>query len=573
MYKKMFTCFLLISLSLSVFAGNIEYQKNGERISLNVNDTVALREGDPLLVSWSRFRLFDGPYRYRITNLSPYWCDWFDNDFIFVNHIPAGIYKLELINSRNNFASFTIAVDSRFSGWFVISLVGATLIVFSLGLYLRVVFKRRYAKVSSEVAPVASSHTGVLAADMVKETHSKSKSKKYKKVTVLFADIQGFTKIVEHMNPEQLIDELDKYFIFFDEVVEKFNIEKIKTIGDAYMCAGGLPDKNRTNPVDVVLAGMAMQNYMKSIQHSRANNEFGFWELRVGIHTGSVISGMIGNKKRYFDIWGDSVNIASRMESSGIAGEINITGVTYNLIKDYFVCEYRGKMPIKYKGETDMYFVRGIMPSLSEGGAGRVPNQLFYCRLQQNAFLDMVDYLNDTYPDYCLSDKLFASFLITAETLARSERVSEEELLLIKVTSVFAHPLLLCQSMAASPVDIGLVMKKFRFTRDQINVVDTSTYNVVKGVPANGVIEEIVSDAFYLSLLKKSFLHDFLGEKTEKNPTISSFSRLRTEKMVDSVLHYKPFTASFQHLVEVDALKQMEVIKHFFIFDNRNKQN
>lgn len=159
----------------------------------------------------------------------------------------------------------------------------------------------------------------------------KVKSIKYKSVTVLFADIQGFTKIVEHLNPEKLIDELDSFFIKFDSIVDKHGIEKIKTIGDAYMAAGGIPDKSRVHSIKMILVAMEIHSYMFELREAKTKQHQDYWELRVGIHTGPVIAGRVGRNKTSLDIWGDTVNIASRMESSGVAGEINITGATYQL--------------------------------------------------------------------------------------------------------------------------------------------------------------------------------------------------------------------------------------------------
>ncbi|MCK7533498.1 MAG: hypothetical protein MZV63_21930 [Marinilabiliales bacterium] len=148
----------------------------------------------------------------------------------------------------------------------------------------------------------------------------KAAKTKYNFVTVLFSDIQGFTKIAEEMNPEVLIDELDRFFFHFDSLAEKYRIEKIKTIGDAYMCAGGIPERNRTNPVEVVLAALEMQKYMQFMKNDPANTAARFWDIRIGIHTGTVIAGVVGHKKITYDIWGDTVNTASRMESSGEPG-------------------------------------------------------------------------------------------------------------------------------------------------------------------------------------------------------------------------------------------------------------
>ncbi|MBE0668857.1 MAG: hypothetical protein IH593_14445, partial [Bacteroidales bacterium] len=129
----------------------------------------------------------------------------------------------------------------------------------------------------------------------------KAAKTKYNFVTVLFSDIQGFTRIAEEMNPEVLIDELDRFFFHFDSLAEKYRIEKIKTIGDAYMCAGGIPERNRTNPVEVVLAALEMQKYMQFMKNDPAKTAARFWDIRIGIHTGTVIAGVVGHKKITYD--------------------------------------------------------------------------------------------------------------------------------------------------------------------------------------------------------------------------------------------------------------------------------
>jgi adenylate cyclase len=286
-----------------------------------------------------------------------------------------------------------------------------------------------------------------LVADMLPEetanqirSHGKSKWDKYERATVLFSDIQGFTRIAEEMNPEKLIDELDQFFFHFDSVVEKYNIEKIKTIGDAYMAAGGIPNRNSTNPVEVVLAAIEMQTYMQQLKSTRAN----IWDLRIGIHTGPVIAGVVGHKKMSYDIWGDTVNTASRMESSGTAGKINISGITYSMVKDYFICEYRGKLPVKYKGNIDMYYVNGLRPELSVDLKG-IPNRRFFIKLQilrlgdleGKVFGDILRSLPDSmhFHNIQYARKVYnQSFL-----LCRSEEIEEEDRLLVRTAALMLY--------------------------------------------------------------------------------------------------------------------------------------
>jgi class 3 adenylate cyclase len=200
----------------------------------------------------------------------------------------------------------------------------------------------------------------------------------YENVTILFTDFEGFTKIAERMSPEELLKTLDASFTQFDKVIEKNKLEKLKTIGDSYMCAGGLPIKNKTHPIDACLAGLELKRMMTQIKELQDSLGLDFWELRIGIHCGPVIAGVIGEKKFAYDIWGDAVNTASRLESSGAAGEINISKSVFNQVKNFFICEYRGKIPAKNKGDVDMYFLKRIIPEFSSDEFGIIPNEKFW---------------------------------------------------------------------------------------------------------------------------------------------------------------------------------------------------
>ncbi|MEZ5083512.1 MAG: adenylate/guanylate cyclase domain-containing protein [Bacteroidales bacterium] len=181
--------------------------------------------------------------------------------------------------------------------------------------------------------------------------------KHYDKVSVLFTDFKGFTNHAEKLTPQELIEELNLCFLEFDKIIDKHKLEKIKTIGDAYMCAGGIPVANETNPFDAVNAAIEIREFMENMKKDREAKGQSYWELRIGIHTGTVIAGVVGKNKFAYDIWGDAVNTASRMESSGVPGKVNISGVTYELVKDNYTCTYRGKIQAKNKGEVDMYIV------------------------------------------------------------------------------------------------------------------------------------------------------------------------------------------------------------------------
>jgi len=200
----------------------------------------------------------------------------------------------------------------------------------------------------------------------------------FENVSVMFTDFKGFTTIAEKLTPQELIKDLDACFVQFDKISERFNLEKLKTIGDSYMCAGGIPKRNKTHAIDCCLAALEIQSFMNLMKKLKEEQGYPYWELRLGIHTGPLIAGVIGERKFAYDVWGDTVNTASRMESSGTPGRINISYSTYEVVKDFFVCEYRGEVSAKNKGVVKMYYLDRIKPEFSKDEEGLMPNGKFW---------------------------------------------------------------------------------------------------------------------------------------------------------------------------------------------------
>ena len=393
----------------------------------------------------------------------------------------------------------------------------------------------------------------------------------YNMVTVLFSDIQGFTKISEQLDSEMLIDELDKFFMKFDSVVDKYNIEKIKTIGDAYMCAGGIPEKNRTNPVEVVLAAIEMQNYMKTLKHEKGDGTKRIWDLRIGIDTGPVVAGVLGRNKITYDIWGGTVNTASRMEAAGEPGKVNITENTYMLIKEFFICQYRGKMPVKYKGELDMYFVESFMPHLANDIKGLYPNENFFTQLQLLRLNDIEEFvltkLENGLPKtlYYHNIKHTIDVVTQVELIGRSEKISEEDMLVIKTAALFHDMGHLIDYDAHEEESVKLARKilpAYHYNEKQIEQIARLIMCTQMPPEPKDLLEEIMCDADL----------DYLGRTDFVPVSVNLFKELRERSKIDS-LHewnnlqikfiqgHQYFTQTARKLREVNKNKQLDIIR------------
>lgn len=182
-----------------------------------------------------------------------------------------------------------------------------------------------------------------------------SQPRHYEKVTILFTDFSGFTKVAAKLSPIELVERLGECFSAFDGIISKYKLEKIKTIGDSYMCAGGVPAANESNPFDMLHAALEIRDWTHE-WNSKAHEK---WELRIGVHTGKVVAGVIGSSKFAYDVWGDAVNIASRIETACEPGKINISADTFSLVQDAFDCTYRGEIDTKNRGLIKMYYLNG----------------------------------------------------------------------------------------------------------------------------------------------------------------------------------------------------------------------
>ena len=322
-------------------------------------------------------------YQYRLTGVD---IDWQSSKQTTIQYtsLSDGEYVFE-VRARNSDGvwssvpmrfSFTILPPFWQTWWFrviafiiILSAIYLTFRIRTYRLQLRNIELERMVTVRTKELEAEKNKSddllhNILPAYTVKELKEKGSTipREYKSISILFTDFKGFTAISSSLHPNELVSELNDIFVNFDAIIERYGLEKLKTIGDSYMIAGGLPVESNDHACRIILAGLELLQFIEERNKSKKIA----WSMRAGVHSGNVVAGVVGKKKFTYDVWGDTVNVASRMESSGESGRINISESTYQLVKEYFVCEYRGKVMAKGKGEVDMYFITGIKDCVYE---------------------------------------------------------------------------------------------------------------------------------------------------------------------------------------------------------------
>lgn len=399
---------------------------------------------------------------------------------------------------------------------------------------------------------------------------------KFSMVTVLFADIHGFAKLVEGMDSAQIMDELDEILFEFDAIVKKYHIEKIKTIGDTYMCAGGIPRKNITNPVDVVMAAIEMRNHLESFESARRGNDK-IWELKIGIHTGPVTASLTGKKKVSYDIKGETVNTASRIEAVSEKGSILISAMTYELVKEFFRCGYFGKLPVKYTGDLPMYGVAGLLPELSADGGGRIPNESFHTKYGLIRFTDIqeiiLDKLEKELPQWFHyhNVKHTVDVVTEVELIGWAEGCNDEEILLLKTAGLF-HDTGLTVSYDDHEYHGTLLAREklpeYGYTEEQIDrICEIIMATKLPPKPKN-LLEEIICDSDLDYLGRSDFIpvSNTLFEELKAQNKITKLNDWN-KLQVKFISGHQYFTATARSLREVNKQLQIERIRSLITSD------
>jgi adenylate cyclase len=399
----------------------------------------------------------------------------------------------------------------------------------------------------------------------------KERSLKFNMTTVLFSDIHGFSKLIEGLESTTIMDELDEILYEFDAITSRYKIEKIKTIGDTYMCAGGIPEKNITNPIDVVMAAIEMRNFLGKYEGEKRGNENRIWELKIGIHTGPVTASITGKKKVNYDIKGDTVNTASRIEVVSENGIILISVMTYELIKEFFDCEYFGKLPVKYKGDLQMYEVKGIKPEFSENEDGQTPNAAFKIKFGLIQFTDIQELILDKLEKE-LPDNLFyhnvkhtVDVVTEVELIGWGEGCSDEEILLLKTAGLFhdaGHTVAYDNHEYYGTLLAKEMLPKFSYTPEQINRICEIILSTKLPPRPTNLLEEIICDSDLDYLGRSDFIpvSNTLYEELKAQNKIGSLNDWN-KIQVKFITGHQYFTNTARSLREVNKQLQIDRIQ------------
>jgi len=403
------------------------------------------------------------------------------------------------------------------------------------------------------------------------EAEKKERSLKFNMATVLFADIHGFSRLVERMDSTSVMDELDEILVEFEAIVTRFKIEKIKTIGDTYMCAGGIPVKNITNPVDVVMAAIEMRNFLEKYEINKRGINNRIWDLKIGIHSGPVTAAISGRKKINYDIKGDTVNTASRIEAVSDSGMILISVMTYELVKEFFDCEYFGKLPVKYKDDLQMYKVKGLKPEFSVNGEGIIPNESFRIKFGLIQFTDIqeliLDKLEMDLPGYLFyhNVKHTVDVVTEVELIGWAEGCSDEEILLLKTAALFhdAGHIVAYDNHEFFGTQIAREMlPKFNYTSSQIELICSIIMSTKLPPKPTNLLENIICDSDLDYLGRSDFipvsntLYDELKAQN-KMGSLNDWNKIQ----VKFISGHQYFTRTARSLREVNKQLQIERIQ------------
>lgn len=351
-------------------------------------------------------------------------------------------------------------------------------------------------------------------------------ARSYSNASVLFTDIKGFTKIAASMRPQELVQILNRYFTVFDEIIGKHNLEKIKTIGDSYMCAGGIPRRNNTHPFETILAALEIQAYMKMKKAKSVARGENYLDLRIGIHTGELVAGVIGQKRLAYDVWGDTVNIAHFLEQACEIEQVNISSATHQLVAPLMDCRFKGSFPNKNGKPVDMYYVQRIKPAFSDDKEGMVAGPIFrqhmHLLLHSNmGYLALREHILHFLEKELPADLQYHSLDHTisvenaAQEIGLAEGIRGEELFILKTAALFHDAGFVERYQNNEEIGARMAkdtLPKFGYNPEQINLIYRLILSTRVPQQPKTHLERILCDAdlYYLGTTQFKTIGDSL---------------------------------------------------------------
>ena len=438
-----------------------------------------------------------------------------------------------------------------------------------------------YEKAQSEVdrleGIISTLPKDVLPQDITIDNETGTRLLRFKMATVMYVDMRGYKSNNNEPRTQSGVDELDQIIIHFADVAEAHNLQIIKTIGDAFMCVGGIPEKNITNPVDVVLSAMEMVRYAKEMR-AKADDSDKFWELRIGIHTGPVVATVNGKKKFSYDIKGETVNIATRMAAAAEHDKINVSVYTYDAVREYFVTDYNGVTPVKYHGDLEMYYIRRLRPALSVNKrVGEFPNEIFKIKYALRQFTDLQESILDKLERELPKNLYYHNYKHTidvvnqSELIGLSEGLDDSDILLLKTAALFHDSGLIIgfdNHEFYSTQFAREILPKWHYTEEQIDKICEIIMATKLPPNPHNLLEKVICDADL----------DYLGREDFIPVSNNLYKELRAigkdidintwnKQQVAFLSTHQYFTNTAQKLREEAKESQIERLKKLIVDD------
>jgi len=404
----------------------------------------------------------------------------------------------------------------------------------------------------------------------LEESSSKRKTRRFRMVSLLYVVIRGFRDLQEHPKSEELVDALDEIHMLINDVARKYNILRVKTIGDSFLFASGILKENHTNPIDVLLAAREMQEVVK--QHCyNINNKKSFWELSIGVHTGPVTAENTGKKNSPFVLSGESVNVAYRLGQMSNPSQIIMSVMTYELVKEFYNSKKWGRLPVKYKGNIDVYSFEGIRANLTKPDNELEPNHDFLVKYGQIQFLDIqelfLDRLERELPRnlYYHNVKHTIDVVTEVELIGWAESLNEEEVLLLKLAALFhdgGHIISYREHEFYSSQIAREILQSYNYSNEQIETVCRLIMATRFPPEPSGTMEMVICDSDLDYLGRGDFIpvSNALYQELKDRDMIDSFDNWN-KLQLDFIKKHQYYTKTARNLREVNKLSQIDRLK------------